>query len=384
MRLRYVISVLLFLSSAVLATTLERGVAPELKPENQTVFQEVYLIKVENRRDGLIAVSRDHGVSWQELGRVLYPADRVSKTGYAAAAWVKPGRVSATAVNAIHIKTGSIEVERTIFTLLPKEFVKPPGRYRSFLSQDSSIYTDIPAGTKIFGSGEAPFVGNVVLLSRGSAHIELLPEGFVPQVDDTFIIIVDRPAERPSALVFENRFGGRITLEYPSGQQKVVGEVLRPVSGIGRFEGSTYTGPGRIRANHAGVICVSVSPVGELGGFQIVPALHGQEMNYVKHMSQYMVVGPPAVEDPSLEGIAPFFHYYIQPEYGAADLEADDWQEKLLQHYLVEVKLKSKDNWQAMPVFALRRDFPLPRWANSAFDRVTHFRILFPVIATEK
>lgn len=347
--------------------------------ENPPVFEEAYRIRIENQKDGRIEVSEDSGRTWQQVGKVLYPSQKVSTFGYQAAAWVRPGRISASAVNAIHIKTGSAEVERTIFSLLPKDFLRPPSKYRSFLSPNSSIYTDIPAGTSIFGGGFSPFVGNLVMLSKPAEPVIIMPEGYVPEVGDTYIILVDKPIKYPLEIVFENRFGGQITMSYYPSEEAVIGEVLMPVVGVGRFEGSKYVDPGRIRANHAGVIDVSCSPIGSWGGFQIVPALHGQEMKYVRKMTQWMVIGPVDASDPSIEGMAPFFKYFIQPNYRADDLEAIDWRDKLLSRYLVQVKYKGSDEWEPMPVYAMDRTFRLPRWASSAFDKISHFRILFPV-----
>ncbi len=367
------------LGGSARATTLERGVSPAISQESHPLFEEAYRIKIENKIEGKIEVSEDEGESWRQVGRVLYPTEKINPHGYSASRWMEPGRVVATSVNAIHIKTGSAEVERTIFSILPKEFLKPPGRYRSYLSPDSSIYTDISAGETIFGGGFSPFVGNPVMVSSADQPLLPLPHDYVPRVGDTFYILVEQALEVPKEIVFENRFGGRISIAYFSGEEKVIGEVLRPVSGVGRFEGSKFTGPGRIRANHAGVIDVSVSPMGSLAGFQIVPALHGQEMKYVRKMTQWMVIGPPGVEDPSLEGMAPFYKFFIRPDYRPGDLEDENWEEKLLSRFLVEVKYEGKEGWQPMPICALHRGFPLPSWADSFFDSVSHFRILFPV-----
>jgi hypothetical protein len=370
---------LLFLVGIADATTLERGISPSVDQENNPDLVEVYRIRLENKKGGLIEISEDQGENWSQLGEVIYPTEKVSKTGYSAAKWVDPGQVAAAAVNSIHIKTGSPEVERTIFSILPKEFVMPPKKYRSFLSPNSSIYTNIKAGTSIFGGGFSPYVGNRVMLARETKPFAVLPEGYVPEVGDVLYIFVDRPKVLPKEIVFENRFGGRITINYYSGEERVIGEVLMPLVGVGRFEGSRYVDPGRVRANHAGVIDVSVSPKGSLGGFQIVPALHGQNMKYVRKMTQWMVIGPSAADYHSLEGIAPFYRYFIHPDYRPDDLEADDWKEKLLSRYLVEVKYDGEDKWGPMPIYSLKRRWPLPRWANSVFDKVSHFRIFFPV-----
>ncbi|MFC1571106.1 hypothetical protein ACFL31_00975 [Candidatus Margulisiibacteriota bacterium] len=346
-------------------------------------FAEAYRIRLENVVGGTIEVSADGGATWQAVGQVLYPTEKVSERGYAAAKWVGEGRVAASAVNAIHIKTGPKDWDRTIFSILPKEFLQPPKVYKSFLSPNSSIYTDIPAGTSIFGGGFSPYVGNMVMLSAPAQPVTPLPRDYVPKIDDVLYVIVDRPVKYPREIVFENRFGGQITVKYFSGEpKKVIGEVKRPVVGIGRFPGSRYAAPGRIRANHAGVIDISTSPIGSVGGFQIVPAAHGEDMGYVREATQWMVIGAASVEDPSLEGLAPFYKYFIQPNYRLSDLEDEDWYNRLLQRFLVEVKYVGDDAWYPMPVheindFYLRRN--IPRWANSALRGISHFRVLFPI-----
>jgi hypothetical protein len=364
------------------ATTLTRGVSSSISVENSPLLEEVYRIKIENKVDGLIEVSEDKGGSWEALGKVLYPTEKISKHGYAAAMWVEAGRVAASAVNAIHIKSGAVDEERSIFSILPKDFLRPPKCYRSFLSPDSSIYTNINAGNGIFGGGFAPFVGNIVMLQSPDQQIVTLPQDYVPKVDDTFYILVEKPVDYPKEIVFENRFGGRISISYFSGDERVIGQVLRPVVGIGRFEGTRFADPGRVRANHAGVIDVSTSTYGNLGGFQIVPALHGSGTSYIKTGTQWMVIGPYKGDDPSLEGMAPFFSGFINPSYRPEDLEDENWEEKLLSRFLVQVKYEGKEKWKPMPVleiddFYLRRR--LPSWANTALKNISHFRILFPI-----
>ena len=307
--------------------------------------------------------------------------------GYTAARWVGDGKVAATAVNAIHIKT-STEADGggVIFSVLPKEFLKKPKVYKSYLSPDSSIYTDIPAGEGIFGGGYAPFVGNVVMVSQLARPVVAIPKGYVPQISDKIYVMVDRPVDYPKEMIFENKFGGKITTVYFNGEEKVSGQVLRPVVGVGRFDGTKYASVGRIRANHAGVIDISTSSLGKIGGFQIVPAQHGSGMQYARENTQWMVVGPADVADPSLEGRAPFFKFFIKPAYGESDLESEDWDKMLLDRFLVEVKVKDKDKvkegWQPMPDYEFN-EYNLvgevPDWANSALAGITHFRIMFPI-----
>lgn len=374
---------LLLLSQPLLAATPESFSIPQsVRPENTPQFQYLYRIRIANVTNGSIEVSNEAGKRWYQVGRVLYPTQKVNKDGYAASRWVKNGEIAATAVNAIHVKTGYDEVNNkgVIFSILPKDQLRPPRDYRSYLSPDSSIYTDIAAGEKIFGGGFAPFVGNKVFFSRQTSYLYPITSDYQPSLGDVYTIVVKRPLDYPKEIVFENTFGGRITIRYFGNREKVIGTVLRPVQGVGRFEGTLYASTGRIRANHAGVIDISTSPLGQIGGFQIVPAEHGSDLKYVRELTQWMVIGPPLVGEGSLEGVAPFFRYFLQPDFRADDiLDEDNWEQRLLSRFLVEVKLKGEDNWRAMPSLALDRNKELPKWAASALDKVSYFRILFPI-----
>ena len=347
------------------------------------VFKEAYRIRIENNYGGEIAVSKDEGGVWEQVGSVLRPVEKVNEIGYAAARWIASGRVAASAVNAIHLKTGASDEARTIFSILPREFFVPPKKYRSYLDPQSSISTDIPAGKSIFGGGFAPFVGNIIMVSQPAGPVIPLPRDFIPQLGDVYYILVDQPAETPKEIVFENWANGDISISYFSEEDQIIGKVVQPVSGIGRFEGSRYVDPGRIRANHAGPIDVSVSPQGSIGGFQIVPAYHGSEMGYVAQMTQWMVVGPPDLDSPSLEGTAPLFKYFLQPSYVPHNLVDDDWEEELLSRFLVEVRFSGEAEWKPVPVFGINEFYVrrgLPSWAGSALKNVSYVRILFPVL----
>jgi len=335
---------------------------------------ELFRIRITNDVNGMIEVSSNEGIAWETVGRVVYPTDQVNRKGFTAAEWVEPWEVAASAVNALHIKTSQ---PTTIFSLLPKEMLKPPSHYNSYLSPDASIYTDIPAGTSIFGGQFSPYVGNKVSI-YGTRYYG----SDTPEVGNQITIMVSAPEDQVQQIVFENRFGGRITAFFANGEEEIVGEVLRPVMGIGRFAGSKYLDTGRIRATHAGVIDISTS-VGEdkVGGFQIVPAYHAMspEMKNARLKTQWMVIGPPSVIDEALIGQPPFFKYFIKPDYEKDDLESDEWETRLLLRFLVEVKIQGSEVWVPMPVLNLYADEGLPDWADSALQDITHFRILFPV-----
>jgi len=373
------------LSISAFATTLSPGTFGAVLKENNPEFKEVYRIRVSNVAGGAIETSDNKGASWETVGRVIYPTASVSNNGYTASKWIDDGKIAAVAVNAIHVKTdfNTMEGRGVIFSMLPKDQLQVPSYYNSYLSPDSSIYTDIKAGASIFGGLASPFVGNNVATTDAAGNIYTIGTGFVPKNGDVLVIIVDRPVRYPKEIVFENRFGGLITLKYLNGDEKVIGTVLRPVLGVGRFIGTQYCDVGRIRANHPGVIDISTSPLGKVGGFQIIPSGHGMsdEMITARLLTQWMVVGPPDVKDPSPEGIAPLFKYYLNPVYTQADIDDPDWDKKALERFLVEVKMKDSDSWQPMPSISIDPDLrkPLPAWANDAFRNVTAFRILFPI-----
>jgi len=344
-------------------------------------------IRIANDADGPIAVSRDRGSTWSGVGRVLRYTAQVNRRGYTASKWASAGQVAATAVNAIHINAGyNREDDRGIvFSLLPREMLAAPADYGSFLSPDSSIYTDIPAGESIFGGGDAPFVGSQVYLEGEDNALFLVEEGYVPARGDVLVIVVLRPTHYPLEARFENREGGGVWLLYSDGWWEMIGWVIRPVRGIGRFLGARYAGIGRIRANHTGVIDISTSPIGDLGAFQIIPFMHAlsSEMGIAWRLTQWMVLAPLDEEASVWDGLSPLFCQHLRPDYRSDDLYAPDWRNRLLSRFLVEVDLG--DGWQPMPAWRLSRDpqAPLPEWANIALAEVERVRILFPVARYE-
>lgn len=363
------------------ATTLESGPSPEVMAEAQAQMVEAFRLRVDNREGGLIEGSDDQGTNWRQLGKVLRPVGKVNSKGYTASKWAKNGCVAATAVNSIHIKVGeNTEDDRgVIFSLVPFEFWEGAGAGAA--EATSSVFTDIPAGSGIFGGGWAPFINNPVLLAEGD---ELTPIAgdYVPAEGDVLVIVVERPGKYPRSIEFENRFGGLIAIRYWGEESKVIGTVLRPVLGVGRFEGTKFARPGRIRANHCGVIDVSTSPYGEVGGFQIVPANHAMspETWYIRQHTQWLVVGPVSALDPSWEGTAPLFSSFLCPAYVPADWQSDTGNpfERMLSRFIVDCRLDDGD-WALLPRHSVEDPSqPLPTEAYVALKTVTHLRILFP------
>lgn len=363
------------------------GPSPEIQAYQQRAQVEIYRVRLENQARGLITGSRDGGKTWTLLGRVLTFTQKVSKQGYTASKWAPSSAVAATAVNAIHIRTGynAKDDKGIIFSIIPDEMNSATERKEqaalSYMSPDSSIYTDIPAGTGLFGGDWSPILGNPVLLERPEG-LMVMPEGYAPRKGDVFVIRVLQPKDSPQGFIFENRFGGFITALAWDGTETVIGQVLKPVQGVGRFTGTKFTDTGRLRANHCGVIDISTSLFGETSGFQIIPREHAMspEMTRARTMTQWMVIGPLDARAPSWEGTAPLFLNYMRPSWAPNDYESPDWLRLLVSRVQVDVRIKDGP-WQAMPHFALDPDVtkPFPAWANTALQDVTHVRILLPV-----
>ena len=325
--------------------------------------KNLFLLKIENRVPGLVAVSMDQGTTWRAIGSVKKFATEISDKGFTAASWIGDMRVAATAVNAIHLKVGEdTKTERArLISIVPDLDKKIEG---SYFASTSTVMTNIRPGDGCFGGAWTPFVGNT------------FEAKWVEGRGEEWIIAVHMPTDQVHSITFENRFDGDIVMRTRSGERRIVGRVLRPVLGVGRFVGTVYVGPGRIRANHPGVIDISTSPVGKIGGFQIIPAEHGMspEMGRARAKTQWMVVGgahPDRTEPKGLEGQAPLFQGFLRPLF-------DD--EKLLERFLVDVQLAENGPFVPIPIHYLHPDLkrPLPEWANGALKNVRQIRILFP------
>jgi len=358
----------------------------EILPANNLTLTEDCRIRIVNANKGEISISTSNGSSWFKVGQVIHPTITTNPHGYTASKWSRIGGVAATAVNAIHIKTG-INVTGdygVIFSLLPRDLLQTPRNYTSYLSPDASIYTNIWAGQSIFGGGYAPFVGSPVYLEQNDKSLKPIPKNYKPELSDVLVIKVLRPDPMPEEIIFENKFGGKITLKYYGRDLEVIGQVLRPVAGAGRFLGTHYAENGRIRANHSGVIDISTAPRGHFGGFQIIPADHGMspEMITARFMSQWMVVGPAKVGDSSFENRAPLFSYFLRPSYAKTDLKGDDWMQKTLRRYLVQIKYRDQENdyWNFFKPAFYSLNKKLPDIAMKVLDNIAEIRILFPIL----
>ena len=271
-------------------------------------------IAIENIVNGSISVQEPASGRWIVVGRVVKPINNaihsITESEFTASTWAPTGSIAAVAVNALHIKSGQAGTYATLFSILPSEsMTDKPSSYRD---AETSIVTNINAGTSIFSAPLAPAVGDPLFIQQPNGTLTPWTPNSAPLLGQTLVI---QPLPAPSIdwIEFDNRWGGQVT-QMVDGIPTVIAVVYRPFRASGRFGGSSYQSPGRVRANHPGVICISTSRQGQTGGFQIIPAIHANSpnLNYVSSVLAYMVIGP-VDQAHSLEGSSPLFRHTIKP-----------------------------------------------------------------------
>lgn len=183
-------------------------------------------------------------------------------------------------------------------------------------SRQKFIYfNNHPPGHGIFGAW-APTVGSKVKPNLNKQYKGILKEPWVLEIRQ-------EPKVSPYFVEIENRPGGKITLWTREGPS-ILGRVIKPVSGSGRFQGTLFQDKGRIRANHPGVIDISTSPKGQIGGFQILPLEHAasREMYSAWKLTQWLIVAP---YKGKFVGSAPLFSSYFVPGPARGEKLWDLW-----------------------------------------------------------
>ncbi len=241
----------------------------------------------------------------EEIGRVLASPKGGKHPGFTASKYGIGGQIIATAANTHHIQ---ISVEdgagRTMSIIPMRTYVAASG-------SDSSFVIEGEGGIGLWGR-YAPHVGSPVYIINKIGVPILFENEQLFKFATAVEIRVYEPEGAPEFLEVENRPQGRIWYRDETGDHDF-GIVEQSVSATGRFEGTVYEGRGMVRANHPGVICISTSERGRVGGFQIVPRSHtfSQELQKTRRMTQYIVVRGMEFED--LTGEWPFFRGVVRP-----------------------------------------------------------------------
>lgn len=372
--------------------------APDAAPRGK---REIHRLRIVNRKDGAIQISGDGGQTWKLLGRVLIPANTVAE-GYLAAHYSNHGSIAAIAVHGIRIRISANDKmlhAPLLLAIEPKEYAQYALKERSkqfggHRAGSAGIYTDIPSGTSLFRE-LSPLVGNRVFLESPNGRLIPIPPTYRPMnEDEVFIIPVHAPVNSLTAVTFENKPGGKVMGTFADGTTRQLTQVVKPVFGTGRFDGTAYTGVGRINTAHSGVITVSTAPVDNLvpenegkkdrrGGFQISPAWHNARCAEAG-APMVMTLGTPGPRKRELEGVAPLFRDNMWLGPG----------EKATQAGIANVRI---DNgaWEPMPtligrhldaftVAGLNRYFKAMGIDRKCVQGVTHFRLRLPQLEAER
>lgn len=345
-------------------------------------------VRVVNAKGGSIRARLGGTGSWVTLGAVTQPATRTAQ-GFGAGRWAKPGTIAAMAVHGIRIGIAGGEFGPMI-SIVPRQFGAIPEFYGGHVPGDSGIRTDIGAGETLFREF-APLTGSPVYLETGGTPMPL-PGDYSPAVGDVLLVKSTWAADAPSKIEFENRKGGAVTAEYPDGRSERLGKVSQALSGIGRFDGTSYTGAGAINTNHPGVITVSTAPVVDTeesegsfperrGGFEISPAQHVRDQS---GGSPQVLGVAPIKGQPGLEGTPPLFSGTLSLWAGGVGDPG----------FHVEMKVDGGP-WQALPAIVGRDDAALTARGLSKYlsaalpgqprkNGVTALRIEFPAWSDER
>ncbi len=386
---------------------------PEVVQEENTPYLELmYEIYIENRDGGEIYQQFPDG-SKRTMGNVIrpgkYPTD--SSAGFWASHYDAGNDgshscITASASNNVHVRVGPNEsydpikaaeiTKETVPSLSPKDIeaygVWMPKQFTIGTEEDYSfaainntggftnsiIYTDMMAGTELFGGDSGAFVGNPVHFLDSDGEWKSLDYYFNGSYDkpipEDLKIIVSKPSidiGSPVSIEIENwaagdtvngevkENNGRVLLSYEDGTSKHIADMIQRVKGTGRFGGSEYSHVGTFRASHPGVICLSTSPkTGKTkwgdashysGGIQIVPANHAKFLCYnvdqksfvdgaYSQQPHYGIIGAIgstiddlynpnyAIDgnisyDPIWEAVAPLYSQYMKPKYIDGDKE---------------------------------------------------------------
>lgn len=251
--------------------------------------EDLLWISLENKVNGVVRASLNQGRSWVTLGRVVKPGKGAVRA-FPASKWGKIGTIVAISSYALHIKVSEGEV----FSILSKEMSSIPQGFGGQPPGEAGILTDIKTGTLIF-KDLAPLVGSKVYIREGYTLKEL-PNPYSLKGDEELFIIVEGK-ELPQGVVIENRKGGNAYV-ISQGGRLPFGKVEKPVTGIGRFDGTEFTGVGKINTVHPGALTVSTVPAEGVrfddrlsGGFQILPKENAGD-GYFSTSPPYLIIAP--------------------------------------------------------------------------------------------
>lgn len=300
-----------------------------------------------------------------KIGTVTRLPNKTRYPSYTASAWGKESCICASAVNAVHILVSKEQNKGRTLSIIPENTIAPAA------GTNAAFVLSTKAGHGPFGLW-APYVGASVFVSK-SCTGETVPLSANFKFENGDILIIRstkaKSNSKPYMVDFENHPGGRIII-YDNHGFHTGGRVLKPVLGTGRFGGTKFQDVSRLRANHCGVIDLSTSPVGKIGGFQIIPIEHSitsKEMQSVWWLTQWMIVMNNSDES-GIKATYPLFKGALIPG-GASDEKTNDTIFTYGRKSLALVRINGGE-WQKIPEIIGKNDY--------ALKDVTHIRIYMP------
>lgn len=318
----------------------------------------IFQLDVPFQKGAQVTATRPDGKTFS-LGKVLALPSKSRWPSYTASKWGKSGSVVASAVNACHLLLDVEKGRGRTLSLLPGTTVAPAA------GPGAALIIDSPAGKGLFG-GWAPPVGTRVRVLSRTGESRFLNARKPPVAGEHLIMdVLEQPG--PYMVDIENRKDGTVRAWYDGLGAIPMATVVRPVGGVGRFGGSAFQDASRLRANHPGVICISTSPRGKIGGFQILPweHAHSPEMTNAWELTQWLIIRPLSGK---LEGTSPLFSGFLIPGTAQGEKLWDLWS-TYGRKPLILARFHNGP-FQKLPTRTGRDD--------NALDGLTHLRLYFP------
>lgn len=321
----------------------------------------IYQISIPFELGGTVTATTPSGFC-QTLGTVLALPDKTRWPSFTATRWGEPGRVVASAVNAIHLLVSIESGQGRTVSLLPQTTIAPAA------GTGAALVISCDAGRGVFGAW-APPVGSPVFIQEKNGERHPLSKEHFPKTGETLCIEV-REEDPPYLIEIENRPGGRVFVWERHKGCRLIARVVRPVRGVGRFEGTLFQERGRLRANHPGVIDISTSPKGQIGGFQIIPYEHSlsPEMRSAWKQTQWLILASPDGGNTPLTGTFPLFSGVLVPGPAPGEFLWDLWS-TYGRKTLILCRLNG-GKLGPLPLFSGKDD--------QALEQITHIRIYPP------
>lgn len=153
---------------------------------------ETYRLRVENSLFGRVEMSSDAGKSYTLVGRVIRPATSATPS--------KGVKEAGSVTHSNHDGLAFGVAPGLVLKLRPLWDVAPPPRsnkkgstsLRPPAAEPSAIVTDIPKNKGVFGSVVPP-PGSEVKMIATSGELHLIPTGYAPSEQDSFVFLVSLP-----------------------------------------------------------------------------------------------------------------------------------------------------------------------------------------------